>query len=459
MDSKTLAELLTVDRPCGKSFWAADGLLKAAADDIATRSWSPVNLLASPGSPAAQEITPGPGRVLTLRLTGSGRVKVTGAFEGTATAAQPLRIFTRSNAALRLRPIGEVSWFGAFDSLGLGQHAEATNSLLQSEDLAEADWTRVAVTKGTSVVLGADGSPMQKLTADAVESYHQILQSCSFVAGTDYVFHAKVAAEELGRFTLVLSSAAFGTSVAWNYDLGAGTATQLTAGTNDLGTLTPLDDGRFFHVTLTAQATITAAAFCQLYLADAAGTLSFLGDGVSGLAIDDLEVEQGRVPSPPIPTTTGAVTRLADAITTDLQVPEDFSAVIGPCSVGADGSYLLSLYNSGDPSGEVVFLRYVNGGWWLKVKSGGGTLLSMTVPEVAGLTAGVKMAFSRKAGVWCLAANGTAAAGVAAAVPQGLDRLALGMSGTATQQQGGFTGGLQILTQGLSPELLEVLSA
>mgnify|MGYP003676531498 FL=1 len=456
MISKTLSEMISFGRLSGKAYWAADGLLRFAADDALARSWSPENLLADENQPAAQEITPGRLRALTLRMTGAGRVKVTGAFVGVATAAQPLRIFTRDGQPLRLRPIGDVSWFGLFEQLGGSFWSAATNLFTWSQDISQADWIALGATVAAASQAAPDGATMQKLVESAVAETHRIHQNVAFTGGVTYTVSRYVAAGERDQIDIMLAASAFGADVAWRFDLTAVTASQVTAGTNDVGSIeaTPIADA-------------TATAFAEVrFRLWSAGVLDYAGDGVSGLYLWGGQCEAGDYPSPYIPTAGAAAARAADVTSLplsafDFNPVEGTLVVTGRLDVQSTAYRVLVCVNDGTAAFQNRYLEIYAKGATLVAESwsNGAPLAIFSLPFVAGRPFSV--ALRVKAGDFAACIDGGAVltgANPGPVTATNITTLSVGRRGPSWPLDG-FISRLVYIPFGVSNEMLQALTA
>jgi hypothetical protein len=111
------------------------------------------------------------------------------------------------------------------------------------------------------------------------------------------------------RFLYLNANTAFGARA--TFDLQSGVISETTAGTAKIETL---PNGWYrCSVSGTAATTRTTVWFGQLNNAGVATDTVYTGDGTSGLFFWGAQVEAGAYPTTYIPTTTAAVTRLADA--------------------------------------------------------------------------------------------------------------------------------------------------
>jgi len=193
-----------------------------------------------------------------------------------------------------------------------------TNNLLHSETLTDAAWVGTRAAAAVSAEISPDGiTATDKLVEDSTAANnHSIRQMyAGFTTGNAYTFSVMVKASERSQIRLVLDSAAFGVTVSYNFtDFSAGTIVEIQAGTNSSARIVPLVDD-WYRCSVTSEATATAASNCYVYLMDA-GSITYNGDGVSGLYLWGAQTEEGVISSY-ISTTTTAETRDADIISVE----------------------------------------------------------------------------------------------------------------------------------------------
>jgi hypothetical protein len=187
---------------------------------------------------------------------------------------------------------------------------QRTNSQTYSEDFSAAVYLKSDCTVTTNTTTAPDGT----LSGDTVRentanSVHRIQAAdVSVVAGTSYTL-SLYAKNNGRRFLYLNANTAFGARA--TFDLQSGVISETTAGTAKIETL---PNGWYrCSVSGTAATTRTTVWFGQLNNAGVATDTVYTGDGTSGLFFWGAQVEAGAYPTTYIPTTTAAVTRLADA--------------------------------------------------------------------------------------------------------------------------------------------------
>ncbi|MDW7555367.1 hypothetical protein D9623_33555 (plasmid) [Azospirillum brasilense] len=176
-----------------------------------------------------------------------------------------------------------------------GQDWTATpnpNMLLGPEDFGGSAWSKTAATVSNNTATAPDGTlTADKLTEDGTNAGHYLGQSFMVVAGSTYTLSLHVKPETRSQIALILTSgfnavanqiAVFTLSGAGSYAVTSGSpACQIVART----------DGSY-RVSITATADTTVGAFCQLRLASG-GSITYQGDGASGLYIWGAKMEIG----------------------------------------------------------------------------------------------------------------------------------------------------------------------
>jgi cyclophilin family peptidyl-prolyl cis-trans isomerase len=197
------------------------------------------------------------------------------------------------------------------ESLGLLIEEQRTNLFERSEEFDNAYWTKTNTTITANTIVAPDGTLTgDKLVENTVNGGHIISRAFSVSSGTTYTYSLNVKLAERTNCYMLFGSSGFGTNVRWDFDLTAGTATSVTAGTADAASITPTGNG-WYRIRMTAQATATASPTIQFGLKTT--VVSYTGDGFSGIFIWGAQLEAGAFPTSYIPTVASQVTRSADA--------------------------------------------------------------------------------------------------------------------------------------------------
>jgi hypothetical protein len=199
------------------------------------------------------------------------------------------------------------------ESLGFLVEESRTNLLTYSEQFDDAAWTKSNSTITANTIVAPDGALTgDKLVETTATGGHIISVTFSVSSGTTYTYSLNVKLAERTNCYMLFGSSGFGTNVRWDFDLTAGTATRVTAGTADAASITPIGNG-WYRITMTAQATATTTPTIQFGLKTT--VVSYTGDGYSGIFIWGAQLEAGAFPTSYIPTVASQVTRAADAAT------------------------------------------------------------------------------------------------------------------------------------------------
>jgi hypothetical protein len=242
-------------------------------------------------------------------------------------------------------------------SQGILVEEARTNLCLQSQDFATT-WTQDAVTVTANATTSPDGtSNADKVIETATTANHRFRQIVTVSNATAYTYSVFIkAGERTWAFVEVISGA---TDVFCYVNLSTGA---LGGTINGTWTVTGVGNG-WHRVSCTfTTATTTAQAFNQLSTGN--GVTSYAGDGTSGAFFYQAQLELGTGASSPIPTTTAAVTRAADAVTlTGISVPNPHS-MAAEWTPGFDNASgfrrAVSLTNAGFTSEDAIYQRHTN---------------------------------------------------------------------------------------------------
>lgn len=193
----------------------------------------------------------------------------------------------------------------------------ATNYLLYSEQFNNAAWSKSASTISTNVDAGPDNNNVaDKLVENTANSTHYAYQTVSTPAPGTYTFSIflKASEEALAYLSVSQTSPSSG-SVQVNANLTTGTTSNL--GVTGTGVSVPVSSIKvymngWYRVSITATFTGNTGIVCSVMLN---GNNAYTGNGTDGFYIFGAQLESGSIATSYIPTTSGTVTRSADAYT------------------------------------------------------------------------------------------------------------------------------------------------
>jgi hypothetical protein len=202
---------------------------------------------------------------------------------------------------------------------GLLIEESRTNSLTYSEDFGNAAWTKSGSTVSTDTTTAPTGTTVaDSLIEDSSTGQHRVFRNATGTTNTNpYTLSVFAKANTRTRIYLGIAE---GTSFVRQgnaiFDLSAGIVVSAGSGsggaTGGSATITPVGNGWYrCTYTLTLGGTDTTV-FSDLNLVSTGTTISYTGDGTSGLFIWGAQLEAGAFPTSYIPTTTTALTRAQD---------------------------------------------------------------------------------------------------------------------------------------------------
>jgi len=185
----------------------------------------------------------------------------------------------------------------------------ATNLALRSEEFDDIYWLKTGSTISANATPAPNGATTaDKVVENALVGEHGVARIAGMAASGTYTLSVFAKAAERTRV-------AIGNSSAGNYaifDLSLGTVVQASQGTVTNGTISGILANGFYRVSCTI--TVASAASTSITLVSSGTTISYLGDGTSGLFVFGAQLETGSVATSYIPTVAATATRNADVI-------------------------------------------------------------------------------------------------------------------------------------------------
>lgn len=361
--------------------------------------------------------------------------------------------FSRGLAATAIDALGKLRTFSAgqpvfeYDASlrcrGLRVEPARTNFILQSRNLASANWPKTLVSVTASSALSPTGTA-EKIVESADTGQHEIRQSVGTVAiGSTVTMWRRFRAAERTRVRLAGyingSWSSFPQAI---FDLSNGT---VVAGTTSGVASGIIDVGGGWFVCWVAG--ILGATSAGMVINPIVGTSpTYAGDGVSGVLDSGGGYEVGIGPTSEIVTTTAAATRPADVLTLPAAATAE---VLNPAQGAILVEFTLNeapsagmipsvLVYGGATANDQVMLRVESSRIAAYVLSAGATVATLIVQNsvpVAGARYRVAMAYSAS-GLRASINGGVVGASIAPASMPVVDRLYAGNSYGVNQLNG-----------------------
>lgn len=193
-----------------------------------------------------------------------------------------------------------------------------TNLCVQSQDASTADWTATAVAKtSTNNADPFGGTTALLMTADGTASAHYLIPgsggtTVSYTTGQTYTISCYAKAGTTSFIQLAGNSEAFGIDAYANFDLSNGNFVSSAQAT---GTIRSLANGWYrISITVVATATVSAAAGIAAFIGTLDDARLPVITSSDTIYLGGWQTEVGTDRSTYIPTTTTAVTRVADIL-------------------------------------------------------------------------------------------------------------------------------------------------
>ncbi|HEX2753259.1 MAG TPA: host specificity factor TipJ family phage tail protein [Alphaproteobacteria bacterium] len=188
------------------------------------------------------------------------------------------------------------------------RYVPALQTLTHANDFSHTDWTKTRCNISADAAVAPDGSTgADKLIEDTSTNTHTLSQPTSAVDNAPAAFGLFVKAAERGFIGIFLSAAAdnlddaLGATIdlsdgSTSYLYTYGTATGITVAAEDMG-------GGWWRVAVAGTVNPAGSGdpvYAQIRMADALGSLSYAGDGSSGIYIWGAHVTQTMLPYAPV---------------------------------------------------------------------------------------------------------------------------------------------------------------
>jgi len=233
------------------------------------------------------------------------------------------------------------------ESLGLLVEEQGTNLLTYSQEFDNAAWTKANVTVSANSVVAPDGTTTaDTLIENTALAEHSVSQVASNNGG-NYTFtcYTKASGRTFARLKYY-DSANNRYGAVFNLSTGAVTNDPNTgSGVIVLSSTLNVGNG-WWRLSITGNAPTIANAIFEISMATSATTttnpsVSYTGDGTSGIYIWGAQLETGAFPTSYIPTTSASVTRTADAASmTGANFSSWYNSNEGSVQVTSDNSYI-----------------------------------------------------------------------------------------------------------------------
>jgi hypothetical protein len=198
------------------------------------------------------------------------------------------------------------------ESLGLEIEEQRTNLLVRSEDFSTT-WANTNSSEDINTIIAPNGTLTgDKLIADAVSGVHHVQQTPSLATATVYTFSCYAKAGQYNRLFLLMGAGALPSQQDATFNLTTGTVSSVNTGNGTTASIQNVGNG-WYRCSITTAATTSATTNTARIYVDNGSTISFTGDGFSGIYIWGAQLEAGSFATSYIPTVASQVTRSADS--------------------------------------------------------------------------------------------------------------------------------------------------
>ena len=282
---------------------------------------------------------------------------------------------------------------------------QRTNLVLYSEEFDNIYWTKLNSTITANSATAPDGTlTADKLVENTLLGNHTVGKIGAIASAGTYTLSVYAKASE--RTNIGIGNTSSNHFAIFN--LSSGTITQGSSGTVTNGVISSIDANGFYRVSCTI--TVTGAISVGIILVSTGTTISYTGNGTSGLFIWGAQLEAASNATSYIPTVASSVTRNADEISktgissligqtegtlfVELNLTNVSQRPIFALDIGATTNYIASTTNSTNA------VR-------LQVSSAGSATTLITTSALA--IGFYKIAFAYKSGDYAIYINGVSA--------------------------------------------------
>lgn len=286
--------------------------------------------------------------------------------------------FTRASSATRFNSSGVLETVGNdvarldFDPAtlaprGLLVEEQRQNLFQRSEEFNDAYWTLLGATVSANSTAAPTGTNVaDTLVEDTSTGQHRVTRTVSGTTNTNahtVSFFAK-ASTRTRVYVGMAESPTFTRQGNAVFDLLTGTVVSTSTGaggaTGGSAAIQNVGNGWYrCSYTLTLGGA-DSAIFVDFNLVSSGTTISYTGNGTSGLFLFGAQIEAGAFPTSYIPTTTTALTRAADVASVNTLSPW-FNSTVGTIYVEASNAQVqASLFSTDDGTASNRIVTYFN---------------------------------------------------------------------------------------------------
>lgn len=246
----------------------------------------------------------------------------------------------------------------------LGPVSSRTNILLRSQEFETVNWAKVRTTVTADASTAPDGtSTADKIVETAVMGSHYTYQEASVTAGDTHTFSVFIKAGERGFARIrVLDSATEMVGFDGVVNLSTGTITTGSFGAGSIIRSSVTDAGSgWWRASITGVVHTASSVRAYVYVQTTAATVSYTGDGVSGIYLWGAQLESGDTVS-------------SYKYTTSAQVTEPYGGGVRKCYNTFSTCQAMQFYSKGTNTIKFIEPSYaVKGGNYIPalVKVGG----------------------------------------------------------------------------------------